>query len=71
MQNVADIFGHVLDPRTFKPSDNLLDPYVKIGLEIELENFHAPHNFPLYKNPFWDNIEDESLRGRAVELRLT
>lgn len=71
MDNIATIFNHKTDPRTFLPAEELLDPFLRIGVEVELENIVLDNINAINVNPFWHTHFDSSLRGDALELRFT
>ena len=74
--NVASLFGHAQDGRTYKPSDSLVLPLCNVGIEIEVEGqinfdrkiFSAPSKFSDSKiGQYWGIVSDGSLRD-GIEL---
>lgn len=66
---VGNIFQHNVDVRTHFPSDSFVNPALKIGLEVELEEFPAPED--INQDIYWNKDYDDSLRGdHKTELVL-
>lgn len=66
-QTVGELAGIYREPRTFQPSNLLLDTKCYTGVEIELENTRGLYQ-KYFKSGFWTVYEDGSLRNYGTEL---
>ncbi len=67
---LSKITGMAADVRTFNKSPRLVDSGIDLGLEVELEGLENYNSFPL-NHPFWNVVEDGSLRNHGHEFILS
>lgn len=64
--HIGKLVGQPQDPRTYGPTDLLVDPSTYVGVEIELEGL-CPVEVDVHC-PLLENVEDNSLRGPSGEI---
>lgn len=69
MKSVGDMFGMPPERFTLQPSSELVQPDCRVGVEIELESLSCWSNaFTERLKPYWNVVEDHSLRNRGREF---